>query len=240
MSAESHVPRCIHCGKLFDLETNARIRSGDKNVPESYLCSFHPVSPSPFDIIADPEAQYLHVWEFACCGATAPGPLVMGKHFPPPISPGCRRGPHEAGGFAVPRARGEAGFDVFLSFSHADELLARAVYDFLTGLGTSVFFSRLSLGQLSRADYQKAIDSALERARHMVVVTSSAQHVRSPWVSAEWGMFVNEQRSGRKDGNLITVIAAPMTIAELPITLRSSQVLPYHPDDFSEVLAYVT
>jgi hypothetical protein len=74
----------------------------------------------------------------------------------------------------------------------------------------------------------------------MVVVTSSPENVRSSWVTAEWGLFVNEKRSARKTGNLITVIIGDMRIADLPPTLRYYEVIPDGPGAFEKVLNYVS
>jgi len=126
---------------------------------------------------------------------------------------------------------------VFLAASSKDYELAQQVYDFLTGHHIEVFFSRESLPRLGSSDYRKHIDDALDRAIHMVVVTSSAENVRSRWLEAEWGMFVNEMRSGRKEGNLVTVIAAPMTSDKLPLSLRNYQVIPF--GQMEQVLHYV-
>lgn len=49
------------------------------------------------------------------------------------------------------------------------------------------------------------IDLALDSARHLVVVTNCVDNVLASWVEAEWRVFINENRSGRKTGNAITL-----------------------------------
>jgi len=55
---------------------------------------------------------------------------------------------------------------------------------------------------MGNSDYRREIDRALEQAKHLIVVTSRKEYVESKWVEAEWGSFINEKRSGRKDGIL--------------------------------------
>ena len=68
-------------------------------------------------------------------------------------------------------------------------------------------------------------------------MTSSRDNVESSWVEAEWGFFVNEKRSGRKDGNLLTLVVGSLGAADLPPSLRNYEVVPY--GDFERVLNYV-
>jgi hypothetical protein len=74
---------------------------------------------------------------------------------------------------------------------------------------------------MGNSDYRREIDRALEQAKHLIVVTSRKEYVESKWVEAEWGSFINEKRSGRKDGNIIVLLAGSMQIGDLPISLRS-------------------
>ena len=84
------------------------------------------------------------------------------------------------------------GIDVFLSRKSQDAALAKQLYDFLTAKGLRVFDSAYSLPELGNADYQQAIDHALETCTHMIVVGSSAEYICSSWVDAEWRLFINE------------------------------------------------
>jgi hypothetical protein len=131
-------------------------------------------------------------------------------------------------------------FDVFLSFSGEDEATARTVFEFLTAQGLRVFFSRESVPQLAQADYMKAINEAVDRARHMVVLSSSASGFAKPWVEREWTMFLNEKLSGRKNGNLVVVQPEPIPVAALPIALRSQQVVTLSETGLPEVSKFVS
>ena len=130
-------------------------------------------------------------------------------------------------------------FDVFISFSGEDEASARVVFEFLTSQGLRVFFSRQSIPNLAQADYMKAINEAVDKARHMVVVSSSASGFAKPWVEREWTMFLNEKLSGRKSGNVVVSIVGELSVAQLPIALRSQQVVPFNPSGLIEIEKFV-
>lgn len=115
-------------------------------------------------------------------------------------------------------------WNIFISKNSNDENHARQVHEFLTTNGLNAFLSEVSLPQLGLSDFQEAIEQALEECEHLVVVTSSKENLESRWVRAEWRMFLNELRSGRKTGNVLTVLAGNMTITDLPLSLRSFQV----------------
>jgi hypothetical protein len=127
--------------------------------------------------------------------------------------------------------------DVFISARSVDYDHAQAVYDFLIGHHVAAFFSRESLPELGISDYRKQIDQALDETRHMIVVTSSVENVNSSWVEAEWGFFISEKRSGRKGGNLVTLVVGGLPPAALPPSLRYYEVIPFA--DFERVLGYV-
>lgn len=110
---------------------------------------------------------------------------------------------------------------IFLSAKSEDYAPASRVYAFLAEQGYSVFFSDQTLPRMGNTDYRREIDKALELAKHLIVVTSRKEYVESRWVEAEWGSFINEKRSGRKDGNIIVLLVGSMKISDLPISLRS-------------------
>lgn len=128
---------------------------------------------------------------------------------------------------------------IFISAQNEDSQYAEQIYRFLRSEGLAVFFSKESLPELGSSDYRKQIDNALDDAQHMIVVTSSRANVTSKWVEAEWGLFINEKRSGRKLGNLITVVAGGLKPAELPASLRYYEVIPFGAEEFQKILRYV-
>ncbi|MGQ0732828.1 MAG: TIR domain-containing protein [Acidobacteriota bacterium] len=130
------------------------------------------------------------------------------------------------------------GFDVFISYKSEDARYAQQVFEYLRSHARTVFFSRESLPRMGSDEYHAQIDLAIEKARHMVLVTSSASHAMAQWVQYEWRLFLGEKLAGRKDGNLITVIADDMRIADLPIGLRNREVVACVPEDLPRLLGY--
>jgi hypothetical protein len=128
---------------------------------------------------------------------------------------------------------------VFISSKSADYIHAKQVYAFLMSKGVHCFFSDESLPRLGNSDYRQEIDRALDLAKHLVVVTTSAQHVNSPWVEAEWGFFVQEKRSGRKPGNIVTLVVGDLPPQKLPPSLRYYEVLTLTAESLGRVLRYV-
>ena len=134
---------------------------------------------------------------------------------------------------------GRRAVRVFISAKSADYEYADQVYRSLRDAGVAAFFSRESLPDRGIADYRREIDRALDEAEHLVVVTSAVEHVLAPWVEAEWGFFINEQRSGRKHGNLVTVLVGELAPASLPPSLRYNEVIPLEPGSVAKLLRYV-
>ena len=127
-------------------------------------------------------------------------------------------------------------FDVFICHKSEDIQLARRVYDALTQANYHPFLSEESLESMGNTEYQKAIDTALETARHLVVICSSGACTRSPWVEAEWRLFDGLKRSGRTTGNIIPVLCNNMNRRDLPLALRRYQAIPIDAPDFDETL----
>jgi len=131
------------------------------------------------------------------------------------------------------------GFDVFISHSSHDAAFAHEIYDFLKAAGRCVFLSEVSLQYLGSSAYMKAIDTALEQSRHMVLAGTSVENLTSGYVEAEWRIFINELRARRKQGNFITVIQPDLLLSALPVALRCYEVIPAAEGYLSRVLRYV-
>lgn len=123
--------------------------------------------------------------------------------------------------------------DVFISHKSEDFIKAKKVYDYFLSNGISAFLSEMSLPALSNTDYSAEIDKALERASNIVVIATSKENVLSGWVQYEWSAFANEKRSGRKTGNIITLLDNGMPISDLPILLRQFEVIPLQQHEFA-------
>ncbi len=130
-------------------------------------------------------------------------------------------------------------FDVFLCHSSKDKIQAKQLADALTAAGKAVFFSPDSLPALGSADYMNAIDEALEGSRHFILFGTKKENILSSWVEAEWRLFINEKRSGRKAGNFLTAVGGGLTPSELPLSLRYYEVIPTEGNYIERVLQYV-
>jgi hypothetical protein len=173
-----------------------------------------------------------------------PMPLPQGKPLPPKAQPATAQMPSAAGRPArsvenQPTADATAAL-VFISAKSEDYEHAGKVYRFLVKSGVRVFFSHESLPQLGNSDYGAEIDRALDEARHMIVVTSSVEHVTSSWVKEEWMTFISEKRSGRKCGNLVTVVIGTIDPGALPISLRRYEVIRLEENALERLLRYVS
>lgn len=134
-------------------------------------------------------------------------------------------------------------YDIFISCKSDDYQLGRQVYDYLNGhaqFAKRIFLADKELRKLGVADYGKAIDKALETATHMIVVCSNPEFLdeeKSPYVYSEWHTFTEEMRSGRKKGNIMTILANNVKIDDLPIAIRNSQSFPI--TDYSSIITYL-
>jgi hypothetical protein len=136
-------------------------------------------------------------------------------------------------------ANASDSYDAFISHFSLDAALARIVYDYLTLNGKRVFLSEVSLQALGKADYMKAIDTALEQSKHLVLIGSSVANITSSWVEAEWRVFISEMRSGRKIGNFITIVPCALEPSSLPIALRYYEVIPMSKGYRARILKYI-
>lgn len=114
-------------------------------------------------------------------------------------------------------------YDVFISAKREDYNLAKGVFRFLVDNGLSVFLANAELGKIGKSQYGEAIDMALDAAKHMIVVASCIDYIRSPFVHYEWSVFSNDLKSGYRSGNLLTILTDEVHLRELPPSLRHQQ-----------------
>ncbi|MGM9693963.1 MAG: TIR domain-containing protein [Alloprevotella sp.] len=110
-------------------------------------------------------------------------------------------------------------YDVFISCKSEDYALGEPIYHFLNDHGIRTFLSSQELRKLSDAEYLNKISEALEYSYHLIVVGSSPENVESKWVKFEWTTFLNEILSGRKQGQIVTILSGMIT-EQLPIQIR--------------------
>ena len=117
--------------------------------------------------------------------------------------------------------------DVFISYNSDDLDYAKEIAEMCRSAGKSYFLSAENLKKMGKSAYMKAIAEALDKSRHLVVVCMTQESLQSEWVELEYNTFLNEICSGRKDGNMITIVNDGISVNDLPIWLRGHEVIPY-------------
>ncbi len=157
-------------------------------------------------------------------------------HSRPPGTVSGQLQSHQAPAGSTPPGTG-SDYQVFLSFKNLladgqpspDSVLAREIYEHLTRSGYQVFLSNVSLERLGTSAYKKAIDDALDTAKILVAVGTSADHMEAHWVRYEWDSFFNDILSGVKPGGRVFAYVEGVPILELPRSLRQAQTF-FHAD----------
>ncbi len=122
--------------------------------------------------------------------------------------------------------------DVFLSYRHEDIDIAQSVYDFLSDHLLQVFFDKMSLPELSESDYEIAIMKALDHSKHMILILSSLECLKSKWVELECRTFIHEMNEGRKEKANFLILVTDSVYQEiinsnkkcLPIEFRRCEI----------------
>ncbi|MBR5175049.1 MAG: hypothetical protein IKW89_03850 [Bacteroidales bacterium] len=118
--------------------------------------------------------------------------------------------------------------------------MGKKVSDYLSQFQIKSFLAPKDLREIGLADFGKAIDIALDSSDNLVVVASSADYayeLYSPYVYYEWHTFAEEKKSGRKRGNIMTIVSNKSVRNQLPIGLRNYQ--SFDIDDFSDIVGYI-
>lgn len=127
-------------------------------------------------------------------------------------------------------------YDVFISCKSDDYPFARKVYQYLKGQNYKVFLADAELRKKGNTEYGKIIDEALDSATHMIIIASKPEYINSSYVQSEWRTFIEEKRTGRKTGNIVT-ITEKLQISSLPIGLRQFESFDF--EHYSDICAYL-
>ncbi|MDR0863421.1 MAG: toll/interleukin-1 receptor domain-containing protein [Candidatus Symbiothrix sp.] len=113
----------------------------------------------------------------------------------------------------------EKSCDVFISFATPDAPLAAEVYKHFSGqMGLNTYFSKES----DNADYNGAINSALESAKCLVAVGTSRENLQRRWPQYEYNGFHSQMKCGRKsDSAQLVSFISQMRPHELPLPLAA-------------------
>lgn len=116
----------------------------------------------------------------------------------------------------------EEPFDVFICYKETDaqgrrthdSVYAQDIYNHLTQEGYRVFFSRITLEDKIGTAYEPYIFAALNSAKVMLVVGTSAENMNAVWVKNEWSRYLALIKNG-EDKTLIPVYS-DMDAYDLP------------------------
>lgn len=111
-------------------------------------------------------------------------------------------------------------YDVFISCKSEDYSLAEEVYNYLHDNYVNAFLAPKELRKLGTSEYREAIESALESAKHLIIVASDASFITSTWVKYEWDLFIDAKTRGEKKGGNILTILQNVKLNEIPFSLR--------------------
>lgn len=137
-------------------------------------------------------------------------------------------------------------YDVFISFKNSgksgkqtpDAGTARKVHAALKERGIATFFSEESLAEKGSGHFSKTIERALDSARVLILVASCREHIESRWVEAEWDSFLQDVRSGNKEGELFILNCGDLKATDLPLFLRRQQM--FKESDLEKMLSFVS
>lgn len=125
-------------------------------------------------------------------------------------------------------------YDVFISFKNEDSDLGEKVYNLCQRHLKVPFWSKRSLPELSKSEYEQAIYDALDNSTHFVVVLSNLNYLKADWVHTEMSIFHREKNEGRKpaNSNFVFLVTDDLykTIIEnnkkdIPIEYRGYQII---------------
>ncbi len=116
--------------------------------------------------------------------------------------------------------------DVFISYPSEDEIFANVVFEECVRGGKLPFLSSKSIRE---SNFGAAIDDALDRASHMVVVVSDHQRALKDYVAYEWRSFHHDMLSHRKPGAKLIPFVTGFKLGQLPRRLREQNSVVFEP-----------
>ena len=117
--------------------------------------------------------------------------------------------------------------------------MARDLYKALCARNVPVFVSELTLKELGTARYKQMIDSALDKAKILIVVCTNIDYVQKGWVNYEWDSFSNDILSDIKpDGKIFSYVDG-INVHDLPRTLRQQQVFVKNENSLSSICDFI-
>ena len=111
--------------------------------------------------------------------------------------------------------RGSGNYDVFISFKSEDSDLAENVYRLCQRHMKVPFWSKRTLPELSKSEYEDAIYEALRKSKHFVVVLSKLEYLQANWIMREMKAFDRAITEGRKPGGNFVIVATDEVYNEI-------------------------
>jgi len=115
-------------------------------------------------------------------------------------------------GFTLQRS---GNYDVFISFKSEDADLAEKVYQLCQRHMKVPFWSKRTLPELSKSEYEDAIYDALRNSKHFVVVLSKLEYLQANWITREMKAFDRAITEGRKPGGNFVFVATDAVYNEI-------------------------
>ena len=137
----------------------------------------------------------------------------------------------------------EENYDIFLSYKDSDlskgvsrtqdSIDVQDIYQLLTNKGYKVFYSRISLQNISGENYDPYILNALQKSKVFILYSSSLEYINSTWIKNEWKRYAKLIKEGEKEKNSMLVVLKGMSPSELPLELIHKQVFDANRVSFS-------
>ena len=111
--------------------------------------------------------------------------------------------------------RESGNYDVFISFKSEDSDLAEKVYQLCQRHMKVPFWSKRTLPELSKSEYEDAIYDALRKSKHFVVVLSKLEYLQANWIMREMKAFDRAITEGRKPGGNFVFVATDEVYSQI-------------------------
>ena len=131
-------------------------------------------------------------------------------------------------------------YDLFISFNSNDRDCAKKIRDGLLSIDDTlcIFMSDYSIDEIGCADFTKVIEDTIPQSRNMLVVGTSADNMRSKWVTYEWRIFRHHQFNDTKGfyDNLFVAVDC-VNLKDLPSGLQICESV--HISDYQRIYKYI-
>lgn len=116
------------------------------------------------------------------------------------------------------------GFDIFISCKSQDYAQAHKLYNYLKENGFNPFLANVTIKEVGVDQYTALIGEVLNVCESMIVFATDVNYLLTPYVYAEWNLFVNDINTGRKPtAKIINILSSDINTHNLPSWLRDKQ-----------------